>query len=639
MKIGTPDELRSFRESIVAQTDPSQLCVRICMTGCRAYGAEKIRDAFLEEIKEHKLEKEVDIRETGCHGFCARAPVIAIDPKDIFYPQLTAKDVPEIVSQTLIKGEIIDRLVYTDPATGEKFPFNSDVPFYKGQTKNVLRNCGVIDPKNISHYIARDGYAALSKVLTTMTPEQVIDAVERSGVRGRGGAGFPTGRKWRLVREARGDTKYIICNGDEGDPGAFMDRAVMEGDPHCVIEGMLIAAYAIGVEVGYIYVRAEYPIAVEHLKIAIAQAQELGLLGKNILGSGFNFEIRIKEGAGAFVCGEETALIASIEGRRGMPRPRPPFPAQSGLWGKPTNINNVETYANVPLIILNGSDWYSKIGTERSKGTKIFSLAGKINNTGLVEVPIGIPMRKVIFDVGGGIPGGKKFKAVQMGGPSGGCVPEKYLDLPIDYDSLQAIGAIMGSGGMVVMDENTCMVDVARYFLGFTRDESCGKCSICRLGSKQMLDTLTRIAQGEGREQDIELLVELGKQVRDVSLCGLGRTLPNPVLTTINYFRDEYEAHIKEKRCPALVCDALISYYILPEKCQGCMICLRNCPSQAIKGGKRMVHVIDQSKCTKCGTCLSVCPARFSAVLKVSGERIPVPEEPIPVASQKPRSA
>ena len=639
MRIGTPDELRSFRESIVAQMDPKKLCVRICMTGCRAYGAEGIRDAFLKEIKEHGLEQGVEIRETGCHGFCARAPVITIDPKDIFYQQIAAEDVPEIVSQTLVKGEIIDRLVYTDPATGERFVLNSDVPFYKNQTKNVLRNCGVIDPRNISRYIARDGYSALSKVLTTMTPEQVIDTVERSGLRGRGGAGFPTGRKWRFVREAHGDTKYIICNGDEGDPGAFMDRAVMEGDPHSVLEGMLIAAYAIGVEVGYIYVRAEYPIAVEHLKIAIAQAQELGLLGKNILGSGFNFEIRIKEGAGAFVCGEETALIASIEGRRGMPRPRPPFPAQSGLWDRPTNINNVETYANVPLIIIKGAEWYSSIGTEQSKGTKIFSLAGKINNTGLVEVPIGIPISKVIFDIGGGIPGGRKFKAVQMGGPSGGCVPEEHLDLPIDYDSLQAIGSIMGSGGMVVMDEDTCMVDVARYFLGFTKLESCGKCSICRLGSKQMLDTLTRITQGEGYEEDIELLVELGKQVRDISLCGLGRTLPNPVLTTINYFQDEYEAHIKEKRCPALVCDTLVSYYILPEKCEGCMICLRNCPSQAIKGGKRMVHVIDQTACTKCGTCLSVCPARFSAVVKVSGERIPVPEEPVPVAPRTRESA
>ncbi len=430
-----------------------------------------------------------------------------------------------------------------------------------------------------------------------------------------------------------GDAKYLVCNGDEGDPGAFMDRAVLEGDPHSVLEGMLIAAYAIGAKVGYIYVRAEYPIAVEHLKIAITQAEELGFLGKNILGSEFSFEIRLKEGAGAFVCGEETALLMSIEGKRGMPRPRPPFPAQSGLWGKPTNINNVETYANIPTIILNGADWYSRVGTETSKGTKIFSLAGKINNTGLVEVPIGIPMRKVIFDIGGGIPEGRKFKAVQMGGPSGGCVPERHLDLPVDYGSLEAIGSIMGSGGMIVMDEDTCAVDVARYFLSFTQSESCGKCTPCRLGTKVMLDTLTRITQGEGSEKDIELLESLAEQVRDTSLCGLGRTCPNPVLTTIRYFRDEYEAHIRDKRCPAAVCDALCSYYILPDRCQGCLICLRACPSEAIKGGKRMVHIIGQSKCTKCGTCLSVCPARFNAVVKVSGEGVPTPQEPIPVSA------
>ena len=557
-KVRTRDELSSLREAIVKRMDPNKSCVRICMTGCRAYGAEQIRDAFEKEIKRNGLENEVEIRQTGCHGFCARAPVIVVDPQGIFYQQLTADDVPEIVSETLMKGDIVDRLIYVDPATGEKFPFARDVPFYKEQTKNVLRNCGKIDPTDISHYIARDGYAALSKVLTTMSPEQVIETVEKSGLRGRGGAGFPTGRKWRLVRAAAGDTKYLVCNGDEGDPGAFMDRAVLEGDPHSVLEGMLIAAYAIGVKVGYIYVRAEYPIAVEHFNIAISQAEELGLLGENILGSGLSLEIRIKEGAGAFVCGEETALLMSIEGKRGMPRPRPPFPAQSGLWGKPTNINNVETYANIPLIILNGADWYSTLGTETSKGTKIFSLAGKINNTGLVEVPIGTTLREVIFDIGGGIPKGRKFKAVQMGGPSGGCVPERYLDLPVDYGSLEAIGSIMGSGGMIVLDENTCAVDIARYFLSFTQTESCGKCTPCRLGTKQMLDTLTRIAKGEGSDGDIELLDSLGKQVKDTSLCGLGRTCPNPVLTTIRYFRDEYEAHIKEKRCPAAVCETLV---------------------------------------------------------------------------------
>jgi len=557
-KIRTADELDSLRQSIIQKMDPNKSCVRICMTGCRAYGAEEIRDAFNEEISRRGLEDKVEIRETGCHGFCARAPVIVIEPQDIFYQQLTADDVADIVEKTLVKGDIVDRLVYVDPMTGEKIPFAHDVPFYKGQTKNVLRKCGIIDPTNLSHYIARDGSAALSKVLTTMSPEQVIETVERSGLRGRGGAGFPTGRKWRLVRSAAGDTKYVVCNGDEGDPGAFMDRAVLEGDPHSVLEGMLIAAYAIGAKVGYIYVRAEYPIAVEHLKIAISQAEELGFLGENILGSEFSFEIRIKEGAGAFVCGEETALLMSIEGERGMPRPRPPFPAQSGLWGKPTNINNVETYANITSIILNGADWYSKMGTETSKGTKIFSMAGKINNTGLVEVPIGIPVRKVIFDIGGGIPKGRKFKAVQMGGPSGGCVPERHLDLPIDYGSLEAIGSIMGSGGMIVLDENTCAVDIARYFLSFVQSESCGKCTPCRLGTKVMLDTLTRITQGEGSEDDIELLESLGEQVRDTSLCGLGRTCPNPVLTTIKYFRDEYEAHIKEKRCPAASCEALV---------------------------------------------------------------------------------
>ncbi|MCK5434716.1 MAG: NADH-quinone oxidoreductase subunit NuoF [Dehalococcoidales bacterium] len=557
-KVRTADELLSLRQSISEKIDPNKPCVRICMTGCRAYGAIGIRDAFNEEIRRRGLEDKVEVRETGCHGFCARAPVTVVDPQDIFYQQITVDDVADIVDKTLVKGDIVDRLVYVDPVTGGKIPFAHDVPFYKGQTKNVLRKCGIIDPTNVSHYIVRDGYSALSKVLTTMTSEQVIETVEGSGLRGRGGAGFPTGRKWRLVRNNPGDIKYLVCNGDEGDPGAFMDRAVLEGDPHSVLEGMLIAAYAIGAKVGYIYVRAEYPIAVEHLKVAISQAEELGFLGKNILDSEFNFEIRLKEGAGAFVCGEETALLMSVEGKRGMPRPRPPFPAQSGLWGKPTNINNVETYANITSIILNGADWYSKMGTETSKGTKIFSLAGKINNTGLVEVPIGSPMRDVIFDIGGGIPKGRKFKAVQMGGPSGGCVPEAYLDLPIDYGSLQAIGSIMGSGGMIVMDENTCAVDIARYFLSFIQTESCGKCTPCRLGTKVMLDTLTRITQGEGSEKDIELLESLANQVRDTSLCGLGRTCPNPVLTTIRYFRDEYEAHIKEKRCPAASCETLV---------------------------------------------------------------------------------
>ncbi len=553
-KVRTPDELSSLRESIVERMDPNKLHVRICMTGCRAYGADEIRDAFKDEIKRNGLEDKVEIRETGCHGFCARAPVIVVDPQGIFYQQLTAEDVPEIVSETLMKGNIVDRLVYVDPATGENFPFARDVPFYKKQTKNVLRNCGEIDPINISHYIARDGYAALGKMLTTMSPEQVVETVEKSGLRGRGGAGFSAGRKWRFARVATGDTKYLICNSSEGDPGSFKDRALLEGDPHSLLEGMLIAAYAIGVDVGYIYLKAEYLMAVEHLKTAISQAEELGFLGENILGSGFNFEIRIKEGAGTYVCGEETAILAAIEGRRGMPRSRPPFPAQSGLWNKPTNINNVETYANTPSIILKGADWYFNTGSEKSKGTKILSLAGKINNAGLVEVPIGITMRKVIFDIGGGIPDGKRFKAVQVGGPPGECVPERLLDVPLDFGSLETTGSTMGSGVIIVMDEDTCMLDMARYFLSFAEDESCGFCTPCRLGTKQMINILTRITNGEGEEGDIELLTRLGKVLTEASLCGHGQTCANPVLTTIRYFRDEYEAHICQKRCPLGIC-------------------------------------------------------------------------------------
>ncbi len=504
-RLRSTSDLEALRARIRQESDPNKMVVRICMTGCRAYGAEEARDAFVREIASRGLEKKVEVRETGCHGFCARAPVAAIDPLDIFYQQFSAEDVPEIISETIEKGHVIERLAFPDPGTQERISHRGDIPFYKGQTQIVLRNCGKIDPRSIEQYIARDGYAALAKVMGTMKPEEVVEEVKKSGLRGRGGAGFPTGVKWSFFAAAPKGTKYLICNADEGDPGAFMDRAVLEGDPNSVMEGMLIAAYATGATHGYVYVRAEYPIAVEHLKIATAQARELGLLGENILGSGLSFDLTIKEGAGAFVCGEETALIASIEGRRGTPRPRPPFPAQSGLWGKPTNINNVETFANISSIILNGADWYASMGTESSKGTKIFSLAGRINNTGLVEVPIGLPLHEVIFKVGGGIPRGRQFKAVQMGGPSGGCVPMKYLNLPIDYGSLESVGAIMGSGGMVVMDRNTCMVDVARFFLSFTQTESCGKCVPCRLGTKRMLEILTRITKGEGREGDIEL--------------------------------------------------------------------------------------------------------------------------------------
>jgi len=557
-KLKTVSDLYSYRDLLLRQSDQQKTCVRVCTTGCRAHGALEVRDALLAEIKSQGLEERVEIRDTGCHGFCAKAPVIGIDPGGVFYQEVAVDDVSDIVSLTLLKGELIERLLYHDGNNGSTISQTELIPFYRSQTRNVLRNCGQVDPKDIRHYIARDGYAALAKTLSEMSPEQVIETVVASKLRGRGGAGFPAGTKWRFTRQAPGDSKYIICNADEGDPGAFMDRAVLEGDPHSVLEGMLIASYAIGAGVGYIYVRAEYPIAIEHLAIATNQAEELGLLGDNILGTGFDFHIFIKEGAGAFVCGEETALIASIEGKRGMPRPRPPFPAQSGLEGKPTSINNVETYANVPGIILRGAEAYSEIGTEESKGTKIFSLSGKINNTGLVEVPIGTPISTIIYDIGGGIPGGKHFKAVQTGGPSGGCIPAQFIDTPVDYSTLSQLGSIMGSGGMVVLDEGNCMVEITRFFLSFTRQESCGKCVPCRLGTRQMLEILTRITQGKGRDEDIDTLLNIAGTVKECSLCGLGQTCPNPVLTTLKYFRDEYEAHIKEKKCPAAVCDALM---------------------------------------------------------------------------------
>ncbi len=556
-KLNNISDLSTLRNSLLHQENKDKTCIRICTTGCRAYGALDIYDTFQKEIQSNGLQQKVEVRETGCHGFCAKAPVMGIDPKGIFYQHVTVADVPEIISQTLKNDKLVDRLLYRD-ASDNVISHISEIPFYGAQIKNVLRNCGQINPKDIYQYIARDGYAALTKVLSQMSPDQVIETIESAKLRGRGGAGFNAGTKWRFARRAPGDMKYIICNADEGDPGAFMDRAVLEGDPHSVLEGMLVAAYAIGANTGYIYVRAEYPIAVEHIKIAIASAEELGLLGDNILGTDYCFHLNIREGAGAFVCGEETALIASIEGKRGMPRARPPFPAQSGLGGKPTNNNNVETYANVPVVILAGSEEYSKLGTAESSGTKIFSLAGKINNTGLVEVPIGTTIEKIIFDIGGGIPKDRKIKAVQMGGPSGGCVPERHMNLPVDYGTLQSIGAVMGSGGMVVMDENNCMVEVARYFLSFTQTESCGKCSPCRLGTKQMLEILTKITEGKGKETDIDTLLTIAKTVKECSLCGLGQTCGNPVFTTVSYFRDEYEAHIKDKKCPAAVCDALM---------------------------------------------------------------------------------
>ena len=574
MKLRSGEDLGALRDTILKERDPNQTTLTICGgTGCRAWGGEEVRLAFIDEIRKQGLESKVGVMRTGCHGFCERGPVVVIRPKDIFYPQVTIKDVPEIVSRTLKSNELVKRLLYTDPATGKVIVYDHDVPFYKGQKRLVFSDNGRIDPTAIRDYISRGGYAALSKSLFSMTSEQVIEEVEKSGLRGRGGAGFPTGKKWRFTRNSPGDVKYIVCNADEGDPGAFMDRSILEGNPHLVLEGMLIAAYAIGAQQGYVYVRAEYPLAVQHLKIAIEQAEELGLIGDNILGSDFHLHLRIKEGAGAFVCGEETALIASIEGKRGMPKARPPFPAVSGLWGKPTNINNVETYANIRSIILNGSAAYASIGTQGSKGTKIFSLTGKINNTGLVEVPMGTTLRQVIFEIGGGISRERRFKAAQMGGPSGGCLPSQYLDLPIDYESLTEAGSMMGSGGMIVMDEKTCMVDIARFFINFTQDESCGKCVPCRIGTKRMLEILTRITKGEGKEEDIELLQEAGRIIKDSALCGLGQTCPNPVLSTINHFRHEYEAHIRDKYCPAGACEALVfapCENTCPVRCDAC---------------------------------------------------------------------
>jgi NADH:ubiquinone oxidoreductase subunit F (NADH-binding)/(2Fe-2S) ferredoxin/Pyruvate/2-oxoacid:ferredoxin oxidoreductase delta subunit len=633
-RIHSPAELEKFRRDILSKRDPKKPCIAVCTgTGCLALGATKVVAALKEEIKkqglESKIQVEVDIRETGCPGFCERGPLLVIYPEEICYLQVQAEDAKEIVSQTILAKKVVDRLLYTGPKPGEKIVQESEIPFYKNQKRLLIGNNIKMNPQNIEDYLATGGYTALAKALCENTPEQVLDLVKEANLRGRGGAGFPAGKKWEFTRNSKETTKYVVVNADEGDPGAFMDRALLEGNPHSVLEGLLIGAYAIGANEGYIYVRQEYPLAVENATIAIRQAEESGFLGKNILGSGFDFTVHLHQGAGAFVCGEETSLLMSLEGKPGEPNQKPPYPAVKGLWGKPTNINNVETWANVPLIINKGAEFFTSIGTEKSKGTKIFSLVGKVNNTGLVEVPMGITLRDIIYEIGGGVPGGKKFKAVQTGGPSGGCIPEEHLDIKVDFDELAKVGAIMGSGGMIVMDEDTCMVDVAKYFLNFLTDESCGKCSPCREGIRQMLKILTNISKGKGKEGDIELLQEMAEITRDASLCALGGSAPNPVLSTIRYFRDEYEAHIKEGKCPAFVCKDLINFCIDPEKCTACMICLRKCPADAIIGGKKQIHVIDQEKCTNCGTCYEVCPPRFAAVRRLSGEPVPppVPEE------------
>lgn len=584
-------------------------------TGCHSSGSADIIAEFDKHLEKNGLQKEVKVVRTGCFGLCEVGPVVIVYPEGAFYSRVKAEDVEEIVTEHLLKGRIVKRLLYHDSiAEDETIKSLSEVNFYKKQKRLALRNCGVIDPENIDEYIAFDGYKALAKVVTEMTPEEVIDVLKASGLRGRGGAGFPTGLKWQFTYEAKGDKKYVCCNADEGDPGAFMDRSILEGDPHSVIEAMAIAGYTVGADQGYIYVRAEYPIAVRRLTIAISQAREYGLLGKNIFGTDFNFDIELRLGAGAFVCGEETALIASIEGMRGEPRPRPPFPASKGVFGKPTLLNNVETYANIPPIILNGPEWFASIGTEKSKGTKVFALGGNINNTGLVEIPMGTTLREIVYEIGGGIPNGKKFKAAQTGGPSGGCIPAEHLDIPIDYDSLMQVGSMMGSGGLVVMDEDTCMVDIARFFLQFTVDESCGKCPPCRIGTKRMLEILDRIVSGKGEEGDIEKLELLAKNINAAALCGLGQTAPNPILSTLRYFRDEYEAHIKDKKCPAGVCQALLEYVIIEDKCKGCGLCARQCPVDAISGERKNPYHIDTEKCIKCGACMDKCP--FHAIEK-----------------------
>ncbi len=583
-------------------------------TGCTSSNSQKIIEAMEAEIAAKGLQDEVQVIRTGCFGLCALGPIMIVYPEGCFYSEVKVEDVPEIVEEHLLKGRMVKRLLYSETVTPQEIKGLNDTNFYKKQERVALKNCGVINPENIDEYIAYDGYMALAKCLTEYTPEKVVQIIKDSGLRGRGGGGFPTGLKWSFTAANQADQKYVVCNADEGDPGAFMDRSVLEGDPHCIIEAMAICGYATGATEGYIYVRAEYPIAVARLQIAINQAKEMGFLGKDIFGSGFDFDLHVKLGAGAFVCGEETALMTSIEGNRGEPRPRPPYPAVKGLFGKPTTENNVETFANIPAIIRNGAEWFASMGTEKSKGTKVFALGGKITNTGLVEIPMGTTLREIIEEIGGGIPGGKKFKAAQTGGPSGGCIPAHLMDTPIDYDNLTAIGCMMGSGGLIVMDEDNCMVDIAKFFLDFTVDESCGKCTPCRVGTKRLREMLDKITDGKATLEDLDELEALCHYIKDNSLCGLGQTAPNPVLATLKFFRDEYEAHVIEKRCPAGVCKKLLSYSIVEDLCKGCTACARKCPVGAISGAVKQVHTIDNEKCIKCGVCMDTC--KFNAIIK-----------------------
>ena len=615
-RLQNAEELEQLRRKIVDSNDTSRTLISVCGgTGCRASGAEAVVDAFGEEIDRLELQAKIEFKETGCHGFCERGPVVVIGPKKIFYQRVQPEDVPEIVAETVMQGKVVKRLLYTDPTTEEEITYEPDVPFYKRQTRLILGANGEIDPTDIYQYIAAGGYSALSKALFQMTPEKIVDEVTKAGLRGRGGGGFPTGRKWKSCRAAAGDTKYVLCNADEGDPGAYQDRSILEGNPHSVIEGMIIGAFAVGSNQGFIYVRNEYPLAVEHAREALDQAKDYGFLGENILGSGFDFNITINKGGGAFVCGESSALIASLEGKIGEPKAKYTHMAEKGLWDKPSLLNNVKTWANVPLIINKGADWYSKIGTEGSKGTMIFSLVGKINNSGLVEVPLGITLREMIYDIGGGIPNGKKFKAVQTGGPSGGCIPEQFLDTKVDFDELTKLGSMMGSGGMIVMDEDNCMVDVARYFIEFLKGESCGKCTPCREGLSKLSDILNRITHGQGKPEDLETLTDLGEILDAGALCALGRTAANPVLSTVKYFKDEYMAHINDKKCPSGVCRELIRFEIDPEKCTGCGACARGCSTNAISGEKKEPHTINQGLCIKCGVCYDAC--KFNAISKV----------------------